>query len=35
MVRIIRNGKYVYNKSFKTLEEAIIKRDEFLMRLNI
>ena len=34
-VDIQRNNKRVYCKTFKTLEEAIIKRDEFLMRLNI
>ena len=30
-VEIQRNNKRVYCKSFKTLDEAIIKRDEFLM----
>ena len=34
-VEIQRNNKRVYYKTFKTLDEAIIKRDEFLMRLNI
>ena len=29
-VEIKRNCKYVYNKSFKTLEEAIIARDNYL-----
>ena len=28
-VGIQRNNKYIYNKSFKTLPEAIIGRDEF------
>lgn len=28
-VNITRNGKYVYCKSFKTLEEAIVGRDNF------
>ena len=29
-VRIIRNGNSVYSKSFKTLDEAIIARDNFI-----
>ena len=29
-VRIIRNKKMVYDKTFKTLEEAIIGRDDFI-----
>tara|TARA_R110000796_G_scaffold42636_1_gene105241 strand:+ start:313 stop:642 length:330 start_codon:yes stop_codon:yes gene_type:complete len=28
-VNIIRNGDYVYCKTFKTLEEAIVGRDNF------
>ena len=29
-VRIIRNGKVVYNKTFKTLDEAIVARDNYV-----
>ena len=29
-VKILRNGKWVFNKIFRTIEEAIIARDDFL-----
>ena len=29
-VKILRNGKWVFNKTFKTIEEAITARDDFL-----
>jgi hypothetical protein len=29
-VNIYRNGKYVYSKNFKTLEEAIVGRDNYV-----
>jgi hypothetical protein len=32
-VRIMRNCKFVYNKTFKTLEEAIIARDNYVETL--
>jgi hypothetical protein len=30
LVKILRNGKWVFNKRFSTLEEAIAARDDFL-----
>jgi len=32
-IHIKRNGKDVYNKTFKTLEEAIVARDDFIKTL--
>ena len=32
-VRIVRNKKYVYSKTFKTLEEAIVARDNYVETL--
>ena len=32
-VRIYRNGGYIYDKWFKTLDEAIMERDLFLLFL--
>ncbi len=32
-VHIMRNKKFIYNKTFKTLEEAIVARDDFIKTL--
>jgi hypothetical protein len=34
LVKILRNGKWVFNKRFSTLEEAIAARDNFIEQSN-
>lgn len=29
-VKIMKNGRYIYNKTFKTKQEAILNREEFM-----